>query len=78
VHDGGVLAIVRRAPIGPMVCLYNITYETRSFPAWRVAELGLTEAWDAMSARDVEPDGEGRYWLTPYAVWWLVERPDAG
>ena len=61
-----------------MVCLYNITHETRSFPAWRVAELGLTEAWDAMSARNVEPDGEGRYWLTAYAAWWLVERPDAG
>ena len=78
VDDGGVLAIVRRAPIGPMVCLYNITNETRVFPAGRVAELGLTEAWDAMSARNVEPDGEGRYWLTPYAAWWLVERPDAG
>ena len=31
-----------------------------------------------MSARAVEPDDEGRYWLTPYAAWWLVETPDAG
>ena len=41
VDDGGVLAIVRRAPIGPMVCLYNITPGGRPFPASRVAEFGL-------------------------------------
>jgi amylosucrase len=78
VDDGGVLATVRRAPIGPMVCLYNITSELRAFPAWRLAELGLTEPWDAMSERFVEPDAEGRFWLTPYAAWWLVEGPEGG
>ena len=78
VEDGGVLAIVRRAPIGAMVCLYNITPETRPYPAWRLRELGLPEPWDAISERVVEPDGEDNYWLTPYAAWWLVERPDAG
>ncbi len=78
VEDGGVLAIVRRAPIGAMVCLYNITPETRPYPAWRIRELGLPEPWDAISERVVEPDADGSYWLTPYAAWWLVERPDAG
>jgi amylosucrase len=78
VEDGGVLAIVRRAPIGAMVCLYNITPETRPYPAWRIRELGLPEPWDAISERVVEPGADGSYWLTPYAAWWLVERPDAG
>ena len=76
VENGGILATVRRAPIGPMVCLYNVTAEARSYPAARIRELGLPEPWDAISARVVEPDGEDRLWLTPYAAWWLVERPD--
>ena len=78
VDEGGVLATVRRAPTGPMVCLYNITQESRPYPAWRVADLGLSDPWDALSERGVEPDAEGRYWLTPHAAWWLVERPEAG
>jgi amylosucrase len=78
VDDGGVLATVRRAPTGPMVCLYNLTSESRSYPAWRMADLGLADPWDAISDRKVEPDGEGRYWLTPYAAWWLVEGPETG
>ncbi|MEP6631404.1 MAG: alpha-amylase, partial [Lapillicoccus sp.] len=71
--DGGILATVRRAPIGVMVCLYNVTRESRPFPAARVRELGLERPWDALSARFVEPDGEGRLWLSPYAAWWLVD-----
>jgi len=75
-HDGGILATVRRAPIGPLVGLYNVTRETRTFPADRVRELGLEQPWDAMSARPVEADEQGRFWLTPYAAWWLVDQPD--
>jgi amylosucrase len=76
VDDGGVLATVRRAPIGSMVCLYNVTGELRGFPASRVSDLGLEEPWDALSALRPEPAADGRFWLTPYAAWWLVERPD--
>jgi amylosucrase len=76
VDDGGVLATVRRAPIGPMVCLYNVTPELRSFPAWRVAEIGIHDPWDAISGRPVEPDADGFFWMTPYAAWWLGERDD--
>lgn len=74
--DGGILVTVRRAPVGTMVCLYNVTPETRAFPAERVRELGIEQPWDAMSSRTVEADEQGRYWLTPYAAWWLVEQPD--
>jgi amylosucrase len=74
-HDGGILATVRRAPIGPLVGLYNVTRESRPFPVARVRELGLERLWDAVSARFVEPDGQGLLWLTPYAAWWLVDPP---
>jgi len=74
--DGGILATVRRAPIGPMVCLYNVTRETRAFPAERVRELGLEQPWDAMSSRAIEADDQDRYWLTPYAACWLVDQPE--
>ncbi len=74
-HDGGLLATVRRAPIGPLVGLYNVTRESRPFPIDRVRELGLDRPWDAVSARFVEPDAAGLLWLTPYAAWWLVDPP---
>lgn len=74
-HDPGLLALLRTAPAGPMVCLYNLTNVSRAYPSSMIAELGLPEPWDAVSARRITPDLDGRYWLTPYAAWWLVDAP---
>lgn len=70
--DWGILATVRRAPAGAMVCLYNVTHHSRPFSGGRVAELGIDEPFDALSARPVVPGEDGNLWLPPYAAWWLV------
>ncbi|MEO8827137.1 alpha-amylase family protein [Lapillicoccus sp.] len=74
-QDPGLLALLRNAPAGPMVCLYNLTNVSRAYPSSIIEELGLSEPWDAVSARRITPDLDGRYWLTPYAAWWLVGAP---
>lgn len=70
---GGVLALVRRSPIGPMVALYNVTREMQVVPSAVVFSAGLHTPYDALSRRPVTPDPDGNYWLTPYAAWWLVD-----
>jgi amylosucrase len=74
VEDWGVMGTLRRHPVGPMAGLYNVTAELRSVSAARVAQLGLTHPFDAISSRFVEQDDEGKLWLPPYGAWWLVER----
>ena len=71
-----VLATARNAPIGAMVCLYNVTDAWQPFPAGVIHDVGVHEPWDVISDRPVHPDGDGNYWLTPYAAWWLVTRDD--
>jgi amylosucrase len=73
VEDWGVMGTLRRHPVGPMVCLYNVTAGARPVSAVRVAELGLKHPFDAISSRFVEQDDEGKLWLPPYGAWWLVE-----
>lgn len=73
VDDWGVLGTLRRHPSGPMAGLFNVTGGWRPWSAARVAELGLDQPFDALSARFVEPDADGNLWLPPYAAWWLVE-----
>jgi amylosucrase len=75
--DPVVLAVVRRHPVGPMVGLYNVSARPARFGAWRLAELGLAAAHDAISGVDVRPDAHGDLWLSPYQALWLVE-PGAG
>ncbi|MEO6143389.1 MAG: alpha-amylase family protein [Dermatophilaceae bacterium] len=75
VDDYGVLATLRRHPVGPMVGLYNVTDSWRSWSAARVAERGVDRPFDAISSRFVEADGDGHLWLPPYSAWWLVECP---
>ncbi len=75
VDDWGVLATIRRHPVGPMICLYNVTGGWRPWSAARVAELGLKRPYDALGSRVVEPGGDGNLWLPPYAAWWLVDQP---
>ena len=74
VEDPGILATVRHAPIGSMVCLYNVTGRARPFRALRLAEVGLGHPWDAVSGHDVTAGDDGFVWLPPYAAWWLIDR----
>ena len=72
--DPGVLPVLRRSPVGPMVGLYNVTAGWRSWPAQRLQELGIPEPYDALSGELVRPGDDGSLWLAPYAALWLVER----
>jgi amylosucrase len=72
--DPGVLAVLRRHPIGPLVGLYNVTDTERPFPAWRLREVGLepTLVVDAIAGTSPSIDEHGDLRLPPYAGWWLV------
>ncbi|WP_345713989.1 alpha-amylase family protein, partial [Kineococcus glutinatus] len=50
--DPGVLAVLRRHPLGPFLGLYNVTAGWRSFPGARLAELGLAAAADVLEDAD--------------------------
>ncbi len=75
VDDPGVLAVLRRHPLGPLVGLYNVTSRWCSWPGWRRGEIGLRGAYDAVAGADVQLDDDGAVWLAPYQAAWLVERP---
>jgi amylosucrase len=70
--DPGVLPVLRRHPLGPMLGLYNVTDGWRPWPSARIAELGLTGARDAISGSVPQPGDDGNLWLAPYAVVWLT------
>ena len=71
--DPGILPVLRRHPLGPLLELFNVTDSWRPFPGWRLAELGLTGARDALSAATTSiPGADGNVWLHPYGVLWLV------
>jgi len=73
--DPGVLPVLRRSPLGPMLGLYNVTSRWCAWPAHRLDELGLGTAWDALSGSPCPRGGDGDLWLPPYAARWLVEPP---
>ena len=72
--DPGVLAVLRRHPVGPFVALYNVTDTGRPFPLWRLGELGLepTSMIDVISGAAAPTDEHGNVRLAPYAALWLV------
>ena len=72
-YDPGVLPVLRRHPVGPLLGLYNVTEAWRPWPAWQLAEHGPPDPVDALSGRPVRPGDDGNLWLPPYAAWWLVE-----
>ena len=57
--DPGILPVLRRHPLGPLLELFNVTDSWRPFPGWRLDELGLTGARDALSGNHIHP-GPGR------------------
>jgi len=70
--DPGVLPVLRRHPLGPLLELFNVTPDWRPFPGWRLAEYDLVGARDALSGDYVFPGTDGNVWLHPYGVLWLV------
>jgi amylosucrase len=70
--DPGIFPVLRRHPLGPLLELFNVTDGWRSFPGWRLDELGLLGARDALSGNHIEPGPDGNVWLHPYGVLWLV------
>ena len=71
--DPGILPVLGRHPLGPLLELFNVTDSWRSFPGWRLAELGLTGGVDALSGERIYPGGDGNVWLHPYGVRWITE-----
>ncbi|WP_420120029.1 alpha-amylase family protein [Nakamurella sp.] len=70
--DPGVLPVLRRHPLGPLLELFNVTGGWRAFPGHRLAEFGLIGARDALSGVQIFPGPDGNVWLHPYGVLWLV------
>jgi amylosucrase len=71
--DPGILPVLRRHPLGPLLELFNVTDSWRPFPGWRLTELGLDEARDALSNNIIRPGADGNVWLHPYGALWLVQ-----
>ncbi|TXR55190.1 alpha-amylase [Quadrisphaera setariae] len=71
VHDPGVLPVLRRHPVGDLLCLYNTTDGWRHYPGWRLAELGLDGARDALTGRPAHVGDDGNVWLAPWSAAWL-------
>jgi amylosucrase len=73
IADPGVLPVLRRHPLGPLLELFNVTDGWRPFPGWRLAELGLVDGVDALSGNQIHPGPDGNVWLHPYGVLWLTQ-----
>src|SRR6478735_5641958 len=70
--DPGILPVLRRHPLGPLLELFTVTASWRPFPGSRLDDLGLTGARDVLSGNHIHPGPDGNVWLHPYGVLWLV------
>ncbi len=70
--DPGILAVLRRHPLGPMLQLYNVTDSWRPWPGRRLEEIGLPHGIDQISGHPIQAGGDGNIWLPPYAGLWLT------
>jgi amylosucrase len=70
--DPAILPVLRRHPLGALLGLYNVTDSWRPFPLWRVDDLGIADAWDAISDTAVKRSEDGNVWLAPYQAMWIV------
>jgi amylosucrase len=67
----GVFAIARRAPTGPVVCVFNFTEGWTGLPASWFANQGVTRLYDLLSDAPIHsPDGGVA--LPPYARTWVA------
>ncbi|GAB7189558.1 alpha-amylase family protein [Kineococcus sp. NUM-3379] len=78
--DAGVLAVLRRHPLGPFLGLYNVTGTWRAVPRGELADHGLDGARDVLGTADaarhgagVHHGGDGDLWLPPWSAAWLVQ-----
>ena len=72
VADPGVLPVIRRHPLGPLLGLYNVTDSYRAYPGALLAEAGVQRPFDRISGETVEVSPDGLIWLPPYAARWIV------
>ena len=71
-EDPGVLPVLRRHPVGPMLGLYNMTETWRPWPGHRLAELGLAAGVDNISGETVRAGADGNIWLAPFGALWIT------
>jgi amylosucrase len=72
VADPGVLAVLRRHPLGDLLALSNVTATWRPWPGQHLDELGLRDGWDVLGGRAVHIGGDGDAWLAPWSAAWVV------
>jgi amylosucrase len=65
-----LFAFARRAPTGPLVCVFNFSEHWQALPSDWVAQQGATGFFDVLSGARVG-DGNGQVPLPPYARIWL-------
>jgi amylosucrase len=71
VEGHGILAVLRDAPTGPVLCLYNLTESWLHLPGEVARAQGITRMHDALSDLPVALHG-GAIALPPYARVWLT------
>ena len=76
VHDPGVLAVLRRHPVGVMVALHNVRGDLARWPGDRLADLGLREPYDALTGAPPQWV-DGQVVVPPWGSLWLVDREAA-
>jgi amylosucrase len=70
--DPGLLAVLRRHPLGPMLGLYNVTPDWRPWPFGRVRDLALADSVDVLTGQRTAGNAEDDLWLAPYEARWIV------
>ena len=75
VEDSGVLPILRRHPIGDLLCLYNVTSSWRPHPGSRLRVLGLERGTDALTGTRIAVSEDDNLWLPPYTALWISAPP---
>ncbi len=76
VDDPGLLVTVRRHPLGPLVCVYNLTEHERSLPLHVVHGLGLDAPYDALAGGPAPTHGDTLLLPAYAASWLLAGEPD--
>ncbi len=72
-HDPGVLLVLRRHPLGPMLGAYNVTDTDRVLPYQALRDAGLDPETVVDRITGNHPDGYlDAFHLPPYAVLWLT------
>ncbi len=71
VEGHGLFAVLRDAPAGPVLCLFNVTESWLHLPAEVARAAGVRRFHDALSDAPVETHG-GAIALPPYARVWLT------